>query len=322
MVGKLTPDDIVTASTVPVVLGRSPYQTPNEKLRDAIASLEGNPPERIPQNQNMFWGDVLEPVILTEACNRLPVSQTDFNIDHAIWHSDLPLAASLDGMCVGSGAVVKADPAKGIYTPNSRKGVTLSGLGALEAKNTSLAPEDEPADHRGPWQLQAQLMCSGFSWGAVCVLYRGSDLRIFLYEADDAMQREIKDAVHDFERRKRDIDWYPALTSDDANVAWAKVDDGAMPLDLDKIDDADHWASVLINGKAEIKAIEAEIDIAEAHLKEMLGNHEEGEVNVDGGRYFIKWPMRKTRAQPAKTVAAKPESVVRQKTLTVKKVSK
>jgi uncharacterized protein (UPF0216 family) len=66
--------------------------------------------------------------------------------------------------------------------------------------------------------------------------------------------------------------------------------------------------------------LDQEIDIAETNLKEMLGNHEEGVVTNDGSRYYIKWPMRKTRAQPAKTVAAKPESIVRQKTLTVKEM--
>ena len=44
MVGKLTPDDIVTASRVPVLMGLSPYMTPNELLKEAIEAAAGNPP--------------------------------------------------------------------------------------------------------------------------------------------------------------------------------------------------------------------------------------------------------------------------------------
>ena len=53
-------------------------------------------------------------------------------------------------------------------------------------------------------------------------------------------------------------------------------------------------------------------------LKEMLGNHEEGQIEVDGSVYYIKWPMRNYKAQPAKTTEAKPARQVRAKTLTVK----
>ena len=35
MVGKKTPDNIVTASILPVIRNRSPYATPNEALKRA-----------------------------------------------------------------------------------------------------------------------------------------------------------------------------------------------------------------------------------------------------------------------------------------------
>ena len=44
MVGKLTPDDIVTASRVPALMGLSPYTTPNELLKEAIEAATGNRP--------------------------------------------------------------------------------------------------------------------------------------------------------------------------------------------------------------------------------------------------------------------------------------
>ena len=318
MVGKLTPDDIVTASRVPVMMGLSPSMTPNELLKEAIEAAAGKPPERLTQNEAMRFGDLLEPVILAEAAYRLDLQDVVTDITEAVHHPDLPLACSLDGRGRG-GIVFEHNPAMGIYVPQGGV-VDTGGPGCLEAKNTSASPEEAPAPYRGPLQLQAQMMCTGYAWGAVCVLYRGSELRIFLYRQDQDMQDQIEDAVHEFERRKRDVDWYPAASSADANVAWSRVDDGAPAVDLNEVADADHWASVLLAAREARRAAEAEIDECETMLKEMLGNHEEGQIEVDGSVYYIKWPMRNYKAQPAKTTEAKPARQVRAKTLTVKEV--
>lgn len=318
MVGKLTPDDILTASRIPAVMNMSPYTTPNELLKEAIDAAAGNPPARTPQNEAMRFGDLMEPVILREAAYRLDLDHVNTDINEAVFHPDLPLACSLDGRGDG-GIVFEHNPAHGIYVPQGGV-VDTHGPGVLEAKNTSAAPESVPAPHRGPLQLQAQMMCTNYAWGAVCVLYRGSELRIFLYRADEDVQAQIEDAVHEFERRKRDVDWYPAASSADANVAWDRVDDAAPALDLNGVADADHWTSVLLAAREARRAAEAEIDQCETMLKEMLGNHEEGRVDADGSTYYIKWPMRQYKAQPAKTTEAKPARSIRAKTLTIKEV--
>jgi hypothetical protein len=318
MVGKLTPDTLISASRIAVLMGVSPYETPNELMRSILDARQGKPRQWLEQNEPMFWGDTLEGVILTEAAKRLSLTHLETEFDEAIFHDHLPFACSLDGQALG-GKTFTHDPANGIYVPQGGS-VDTTGLGVLEAKVTANAAEDVPAPHRGPMQLQGQLMCTGYAWGAVCVLYRGNELRIFLYRVDDAMRDDIIDAIHEFERRKRDIDWYEVYTSADGNVAWDRVDDGAPPLDLNEIEDGEFYAEMLVQAKADKKAAEQQIDIAEAGLKEILGNHEEGSVTVDGSSFYIKWPMRRSRAQPSKTVPAKPESVTRQKTLTVKEV--
>ena len=316
MVGKKTPDDIVTASRIPALLGLSPYMTPNELLKEAIDAANGIPPSRLSQTEQMRLGDLLEGPILREAAYRLDLDDLVTDIDEAIHHPHLPLACSLDGRGRG-GIVFEHDPATGIDVPQGGV-VDTGGVGNLEAKNTIAVPEDAPAPHRGPLQLQAQMMCNDAAWGAVCVLYRGSELRVFLYRQDQDVQAQIEDAVHEFERRKRDIDWYPAASSADANVAWDRVDDGAPAIDLNGVPDADHWASMLVAARENRRAAEADIDEAEMMLKEMLGNHEEGRVDADGVTYYVKWPMRNYKAQPAKTTEAKPARQVRSKTLTVK----
>ena len=316
MVGKLTRDDVMSASRIPALMGLSPYKTPNELLKEAIDAAAGNPPERFAQNEAMRFGDLLEPTILREAAYRLDLDNVNVDIDEAVEHPDLPLACSLDGRGQG-GVVFEHNPAMGIYIPQGGV-VDTGGVGVLEAKNTSAAPEERPAPHRGPWQLQAQMMCCDAAWGAVCVLYRGAELRIFLYRTDRAMQDEITDAVHDFERRKRDIDWYPATSSEDANVAWDRVDDTAPAIDLGAVQHADHWVQQLVEAKERKSIAEQDIDEAETALKEVLGNHEEGQIDLDGSRYYVKWPMRNYKAQPAKTTEAKPARTVRAKTLSVK----
>ena len=43
MVGKVTPDNIITASRVPALLNASPYETPNDVLKTCIDAEEGVP---------------------------------------------------------------------------------------------------------------------------------------------------------------------------------------------------------------------------------------------------------------------------------------
>lgn len=317
MVGKKTPDDIVTASRLPALMGLSPYDTQNDLLASVLAAIEGKPdPKPFNGNEACDWGDTLESVILTTAADRLGL--TDLQLEHdALFHDTLPFAASLDGTAdAGVGGWVDTDWSKGIICPNGK--VYVTGKGVLESKLTSSKPEDAPAPHRGVLQLQGQLMVSKCTWGAVCVLYGGIEMRIFLYQADAAVQSKIIDAVEDFERRKMDIDWYPVLSSSDGNTAYPRVDDGAATLVLP--DDQVDWLAQLVNAKEAKRAAEADIDEAEAALKEHMGSHEQASGVVGNNAYIVRWPMRNFKAQPAKTTPAKPARIARQTTLTIKAV--
>jgi hypothetical protein len=77
----------------------------------------------------------------------------------------------------------------------------LDGIGILEAKLTRVWPEPSPAIYRGPLQLQGQMAIMGSTWGAVCVLYQGVELRIFLFEQDLRVQESIRDAVWEFDAK-------------------------------------------------------------------------------------------------------------------------
>jgi len=318
MVGKKTPNDIITGSRLAALMNASPYDTPNDLLASVLADIEGRPdPKPFNGNEACEWGDALEGIILTTAAERLGLD--DLKLEHdALFHDKIPFAASLDGTAdAGVGGFVDTNWDKGIICPKGP--VLVTGVGVLESKLTSGKPEDAPAPHRGPLQLQGQLMVTPnpkCTWGAVCVLYGGTELRIFLYQADADVQAKIIDAIEDFERRKRDVDWYPVFTSADGNTAYSRVDDGAPPLDLPPSET--DWLAQLVNAKDAKRAAEADIDEAEAALKEFMGSHEQATGVVGNTTYSVRWPMRTFKAQPAKTTPAKPARVVRQGTLTVK----
>jgi predicted phage-related endonuclease len=317
MVGKLTPNNIISASRIPVLLGLSPYSTPNEMLSEMRALDAGSPkPSTFHGNEATHWGDTLEPVILKQACQRLGIIEADLDLTEAFFHHELPLAASLDGMGNFTGTI-KHDPSKGIYCIGADE-IEVDGWGALEAKLTSARPEDQPPAHRGVYQLQAQMLCAGFEWGAIATLYQGIELRVFVYQADPYRQGRIIDAVRDFEERRKTGDKYPVLSSDDGNAAFNKVDDGAPPIDLTKTQGGQQLALQLSEAKDRKRQAEWDIDQIEASIKEIMGEHDEAFTEIAGRKFIIKWPMRKTRAKPETVVPAKPETVTRQKTLTLK----
>ena len=179
MVSKVTPDTMLSASRLPAVMGLSRYRSPNEELDYSIRAIRGEEREDI-GNEAMAWGNQLEPLILATAAERLQL--TDLVAEHpeARFHAELPLCCSLDGTADGRGQVITSDPDKGIYVVG-QDSITLDGVGVLEAKLTAVAPEEMPALYRGPVQLQAQMDIIQAKWGAVCVLYQGTELRVFLF---------------------------------------------------------------------------------------------------------------------------------------------
>lgn len=318
MVGKVTPNDMASASVVPTIMGLNQYASQNDALANAIDAKEGNPRKPFVQNEAMAMGDYFEPHIIALAAQRLELTDVNTDYDSAFFHKTLPLAASLDGTGVGSG-VITTDTSRGIYCMNADQ-IDITGTGIIECKLTSNPIEDVPAPYRGPIQLQAQMMCTGHKWGAVCVLYRGTTLRIFVYKVNETLQDQITEAVIDFDRRLRDYDWYPVLSSDDGNVAYPRVDDGADEIDLDALDGASELLSNLVRAKRDKSIAEAIIDEAEAGLKEILGSHESAIGTVGNHKVVVKWPMKVYKAQPEKVTPAKPARVVRQKVLTVKEL--
>jgi predicted phage-related endonuclease len=313
MVGKLTPNDILSCSRLPAVLGFSKYRTANDELKISIDSLHGKEPE-FNSNEAMDWGNKLEKTILEESATRLGLESYDLEHDKAYFHKDIPLACSLDGTVVGNDSVIYTDIDKGIYVMN-KDSIKLSGTGILEAKLTGQEVENTPAVYRGVIQLQGQMDIMEASWGALCVLYKGTQLRIFLYEYNEDQVNMVRQAAMEFnekiEKYKRDseIDWYPLATSAEATRIFDQAEKEVI-----EIPEIEIQAEKIITLREAIAEAEEAIDRLQRNIMDQMRDKE----ICHAGRYKISWPMRQYKAQPAKTVPAKEAYVIRQSKLSIR----
>lgn len=316
MVGKVTPDTMMSASRLPAIMGHSKYRSPNDELSAGIDALGNKEPVFI-TNEAMEWGNTFESVILERAAVRLGVSNLITKHPEPYFHKLLPLACSLDATADGDGLVITGDPDKGIMIMDGDS-IHLEGRGILEAKLTSVAPEHSPALYRGPIQLQAQMDITGAKWGALAVLYRGIELRIFLFKPHEGTLRAIADATLDFQRRldiwkaDRHIDYYPPVNSSDADRTWGQGEEAAVQLG----GEFETWVRDIIEAKQDIKQCESIIDDREKKIKAAMQTASKATI----GSYQVSWPMRNYQATQDRVVKGKAAYSVRQSSLTVKEI--
>ena len=294
MVGKVTSSQKPSASVLPAIMGHSPYETPLVVLDRAIKCVDQGV-DRLPGEEKRIeaadWGNRLEDTILEEAATRLGVG--GLMLDHPEPHhyQDI-LSCSLDGTAEGGGVVIKHDPDNGIYVISADEEIELIGMGILEAKLTRVAPQEKPDLYRGPVQLQGQMLCTGATWGAVCTLYQGVELRIFVYKQSVQMQQEIIKVCSDFCRRVKDRDLYPPLSTTEAVRKYPepqfpkKIIDADTPLQ-EKIEQLAHIRS-------ELKAYETLADDLQLDIMEQMQDASE----CVAGRYRVTWPVRNIKAKP------------------------
>jgi predicted phage-related endonuclease len=308
---------MLSASRLPAVLGLSKWSNPNDELEYSINALKGLERPDI-GNEAMAWGNTLEPIVLAEAAKRLLLQNLWTEHEIPYFHPTLPLCCSLDGTAGGRGQVVVNDPANGIFVIG-QDSITLDGMGVIEAKVTSVDPEDAPALYRGPIQLQAQMDIVKATWGCIAVLYKASELRLFLFAMHQPTLDRIAAATIDFQSRLDNwketgsVDFYPPASGE----RWPDTR-GLYPADdnvitLDSMEAAE-LAERIANNKLGLKITEQEIASDEERLKELMGTN----IKAIAGGFTINWPVRSYKAQPEKVSPAKEAYSVRQSTLTIK----
>jgi len=317
MVNKVTPDTMLSASRLPAVLGLSKWSNPNDELEFSINALKGLERPDI-GNEAMAWGNTLEPIVLAEAAKRLLLQNLWTEHEIPYYHPTLPLCCSLDGTAGGRGQVIVNDPANGIFVIG-QDSITLDGMGVIEAKVTSVDPEDAPALYRGPIQLQAQMDIVKATWGCIAVLYKASELRLFLFAMHQPTLDRIAAATIDFQSRLDNwketgsVDYYPPASGErwpDTRGLYP-ADDNVITLDSTE---AAELAERIANNKLNLKITEQDIASDEERLKELMGTN----TKAIAGGFTINWPVRSYKAQPEKTSPAKEAYSIRQSTLIIK----
>ena len=316
--GKLTPDYQASGSMIAALAGMSPYQTPNDCLKRAFNAVDNN---GVYSGEREYieaaeWGSKHEGDILRGTMQKLAID-ADVEILEPFQHPTLPLAVSLDGIGHGNDMEFTTDPKQNIYVMG-RDSIVLEGPGILEAKLTAVRPQDEPPPFRGPLQVQAGMMCTGYKWAAIGTLYGGTELRVYLYGIEDAIQQKIGADVLDFDARVKqyrdhgDRDWYPAMTPNDAAATWRRIDDGDGPIEL-----TDELSELAMEYDACMKAQRAIAKQKEAittEIQNYMANHELATVIEDGKQIgTVTWGMSPARKEY--TVEAKPAA--RSKTIKV-----
>jgi len=164
--------------------------------------------------------------------------------------------------------------------------------------------------------LQGQMLVTGYRWGAVCVLYGGIELRVFLFNIHYETQQKIVSSVLEFDnklvkyQKTKEIDWYPPESSKEVDRFFPVAEKEEIELDGNAL----QLAQSIVRNKTLIRKVEAEIDTAEKDIKMLLGTAERGKA----GSFHISWPMRSYKASAEKITPAKAAYSIRQSSLSIK----
>ena len=316
MVGKVTPYDTLSGSLLPAYMGYSHFKAPNECLKDAFDWVSGKTLDNFTQSEAMKWGDVLEPVVAQQASIRLGLGNPRTKYEKAIFHEEWPLAVSLDATLDGDSRELHLDWDKGII-PVNQDSVVLEGRGCLEIKITGQDAENKPPIYRGVLQLQAQMACTHSTWGCIAVLYKGTELRLFLYGIDKDLQAQIKEASYDFKERvekyrlNEETDWLPMSSTKEATVIYDEADD-----EIVQLPELSGLVAEVVELKDRIKESHDRIDTLQATIMESMRDSK----TAIAGDYKVTWPMLNYKAQPEKIVPAKNAYSIRQSKLRIKQL--
>jgi predicted phage-related endonuclease len=149
----------------------------------------------------------------------------------------------------------------------------------------------------------------------VCVLYKGTTLRLFVYQRDDETLSQIHDAIMDFQRRidkyltNDEIEWYDMQSSDEAS----RVFDDAEKTTID-LPDVEPLAEQILTLREEITDKENQIDALQIRIMDEMRDNQ----YAHSGRYKISWPLINYKAQPEKYTPPRPARTVRQSKLRIR----
>lgn len=292
MVGKLTWYR-ATASITCALFDRAKFFDKHGCLKKAIEEKNGTLVDDFVQNNRQATGDLLEPVLITEAAKRLGITELEAEVDYAIKHPTLPLQASLDGRCKAVNLKVQHNPDNGIYVVGHDE-LILNGDIPIECKCSSDFPSvDEPPKYLGVDQLHTSMNILQADYGILIVLYQSTDLRIYVYKKDADFGSKLAEAVLDFDRRVNEEDYYPPEKPEHAVTIFNNADDeNEKILDAETVDVID---TILALKETQRIAKEKQDELM-TDLMLSMGNHSKARA----AEYVLEW-----KTLPAKKAMVK-----------------
>jgi hypothetical protein len=280
-----------------------PWSTPNDELRKSIDAKHGRFERTDTLGEPGICGNLLENVLVENACEELGLPEPMCSppvVKKALFE------CSLDGITTAP-CPVRIFANELIEIDGGESSIEVSGPIPIECKVTGDHRRDDVPDYRGVIQLQMQMMAVNAEFGVLVTLHRGIERHIKIYRKNAMIQDRILELCEEFADRVESETYYPPVNADDASRIYA---DGSGSVELSELTDR---VERLVRLRQDAKELEMEIDALQT---EIMSEMRDAEIAV-AGRYTVKWPMRKYKAQPEKVTPAKEARVVRLKTLQI-----
>ena len=298
-VGKLTPDYEISCSLLePVITGQNPYQTRNQVLENCHKALEGQD-IRIPTNNYMEVGNVLEKPVAELAAKRIGLLDMQLVVEEAVRHKRVTLNGSIDCIGVADNLFITKDVDKGFYCPELEdgEGMKVNGKGIVEIKITNAPLSESLPTYRGVIQVKGLMAITEYSWAVVCVL-NGSDLRMYFYQRDEQWEKDVLEPkVIDFNSRIANCDWYDPFDTKEAG--YITPQDNGESTELTKQDQVQ--IDNIVAWEAQIKNLKDNIEEAKKSIMMSMKEAKEGYSES----HKVVWQTVNYKAQPEKVVPAK-----------------
>ena len=298
-VGKLTPDYEISCSLLePLITGQNPYQTRNQVLENCHKALKGED-IRIPTNNYMEVGNVLEKPVAELASKRIGLLDVQLVVEEAVRHKKVTLNGSIDCIGVADDLFITKDVDKGFYCPELEdgEGFKINGKGIMEIKITNATLTESLPTYRGVIQVKGLMAITEYSWAVVCVL-NGSDLRMYFYQRDEQWEKDVLEPkVIDFNSRIANCDWYDPFDTKEASYITPQDNGESTELtkqDQVQIDNIMAW-------EAQIKNLKDNIEEAKKSIMMSMKEAKEGYSES----HKVVWQTINYKAQPEKVVPAK-----------------
>lgn len=238
----------IGGSDIGAILGVNKYRSLVDVYLDKI---EG---KKVEDNNAMFWGRVLEPIIRAEFQKKHSEEYQTYLVPYSLKYG--VLRANVDGL---------------IYNNNTQK------WGVLEIKTANQFTTKEWSDGVVPQSYYAQVMhyltVTGLDYAIIVVLIGGSDYREFYIERNEDEVKAIKEVAEDFWGTYIIPQKIPAPDGSDAYTEYqkellAKYETFSNRVELD--DDMNKLLDESEEKKQQIKELEKEVKETEQKIMNII----------------------------------------------------